>query len=64
MRKLRSLLLPALVVGMGCALLWHFIQIATSGRVYFHLELVMMVSIVAYGLYEYVRALKRGRPGG
>ncbi|MGR3295862.1 MAG: hypothetical protein ACUZ8A_06510 [Candidatus Bathyanammoxibius sp.] len=57
---------------MGSAFLWSFIQIATKGQVYFQepnvlilvLELVLMVSIVVYGSYKFVRAVKEYQPGG
>ena len=64
---MKQILLSATVVGMGLAWLWHFYQILTSGRVYFHepnpvilwSEIVGIAILTAFGLWSFIAQLRR-----
>ena len=52
---------------MGLAWLWHFYQILTSGKVYFHepnpvilwSEIVGIVILTVFGLWSFISFLRR-----
>ncbi len=62
---MREILKPALIVGMSAALLWVFWGIWLKGshyvqepsRLVLTAEILMMVTILLFGLYEFVRAV-------
>ncbi len=63
---MKQILLSATVVGMGLAWLWHFYQILTSGRVYFHepnpvilwSEIVGIAILTGFGLYMFIKIIR------
>lgn len=66
---MREIIKPALIVGMSAALLWVFWGIWLRGSHYLQEpnrliltgEMLMMVTILLFGLYEFIRALMTRR---
>ncbi len=64
-----KLFLSLIVVGMGLAWLWHFYQILTSGKLYFHepnpvilwAEIVGIAILTAFGLWSFISFLRKGK---
>ncbi len=64
---MREIIKPALIVGMSAALLWVFWGIWLRGshyvqepnRLILTTEILMMVTILLFGLYEFIRVVTR-----
>jgi hypothetical protein len=64
---MREIIKPALIVGMSAALLWVFWRIWLRGshyvqepnRLILTAETLMMVTILLFGLYEFIRVVTR-----
>ena len=62
---MREIIKPALIVGMSAALLWVFGSIWLRGSHYVHepnrviltAETLLLVTILLFGLYEFIRAV-------
>ena len=62
---MREIIKPALIVGMSAALLWVFWGIWLRGshyvqepnRLILAAEILMMVTILLFGLYEFIRVV-------
>ena len=63
---MKQLILSSIVVGMGLAWLYHFYQILTSGRVYFHepstvilwSEIIGIAILTGFGLYMFIKIIR------